>query len=223
MTVNCQPIYNAFMVTSTSKNIIEYLETHKKATAKELAEFLGISRQALHRQLLKLINNGKLAKYGRPPKVLYQAKENSLTQYSEPRVLELNTDKIKEVLNRVLPKYPAAFAYIFGSTATGHRHKDSDVDVAIGFSEPVGDNVFYKIFNEICGKLAIPSEQLDLKNFSELPLPVRFRVIRDGKLLYLKDPKTHRDMAVKTLEYYHDEEPFFRYAAGEFFKKFAVI
>lgn len=130
-------------------------------------------------------------------------------------------ENLKQNLAPVLSKYPVAFAYIFGSLATGRLHKDSDMDIALGFSQAVSDDVFYNIFNELNNQLGIPSEKLDLKNFSELPLAVRFRVIRDGKLIYLNDEATHRDMAVKTVDYYHDEEPFFQYAMNEFFKNAA--
>lgn len=108
----------------------------------------------------------------------------------------------------VLKRYPGvAFAYVYGSTAKGKTHKASDLDIALGFSRAVSDETFYKIFNELDDQLAIPAEKLDLKNFAELPLAVRFRVVRDGKLIYLKDYKTHREMVFKTIDFYHDELP----------------
>ena len=120
---------------------------------------------------------------------------------------KLNINTIKQALSAVLSNYPLAFAYVFGSVVTGHIHQDSDVDIALGFSRAVGDEVFYEIFNRLYSRLGIASEKLDLKNFAELPLTVRFRVIRDGKLIYLKDQKIHRDMAARTLGFYHDHYP----------------
>ena len=119
----------------------------------------------------------------------------------------VNIEEIKKILNHTLADYPVAFAYVFGSSLSSHRVQESDVDVALGFSKPVSDGLFYEIFKTLNSRLSLPTEKLDLKNFADLPLLVRFRVIRDGKLVYLKDEKIHRQMAVKTIDYYHDEAP----------------
>lgn len=130
-----------------------------------------------------------------------------------------NLNSIKDILSRVLAEYPVAFAYIFGSRAAGQAHRESDMDIAVGFSKPVTDEIFYEIFNRLYSGLGIPSEKLDLKNFAELPLALRFRVIRDGKLLYIKDQKTHRDMATRTLDFYHDNYPVMQKFNQIFFKQ----
>lgn len=60
------------MKTDTSKRIIEYISEREKATAAELVDYLVISRQAVFKQLRQLIENKKLVKFGKPPKVYYQ-------------------------------------------------------------------------------------------------------------------------------------------------------
>jgi len=118
---------------------------------------------------------------------------------------QINITELKTIIDRVLPNYPVAFAYVFGSVAKKQTHGESDLDIALGFSKKIEDDLFYKIFNKLASELKIRSEELDLKNFAELPLSVRFRVIRDGSLIYLKDEKIHRGAALKTLNFYHDE------------------
>ncbi|MFN7160268.1 MAG: winged helix-turn-helix transcriptional regulator [Candidatus Gracilibacteria bacterium] len=59
------------MKTLTGQKIVEYIEEHSQATAKELSEFLNISPQALFRQLAKLQERGQITKIGTPPKVFY--------------------------------------------------------------------------------------------------------------------------------------------------------
>lgn len=63
------------MKSATKKDILEYIKDKNQARANELADFFGISRQALHRHLKKLQDEGALYKIGRPPKVFYLLKE----------------------------------------------------------------------------------------------------------------------------------------------------
>lgn len=71
MTVNGQPCYNISMTTDTSSKILRYLQEKGSASAKEMADYLGISKQALFKQLAKLIDSGQISKMGTPPKVAY--------------------------------------------------------------------------------------------------------------------------------------------------------
>lgn len=63
------------MKTETSAKIAEYIKKNKQATAKELVDYLEISRQALFRQLSKLLKNNQIYKVGAPPKVFYFTQE----------------------------------------------------------------------------------------------------------------------------------------------------
>lgn len=66
------------MKTETSSKIQEYIRDHRQATAKELANFLKISPQALFRQLAKLQEKDIIKKIGRPPRVFYFIKEQTV-------------------------------------------------------------------------------------------------------------------------------------------------
>lgn len=138
---------------------------------------------------------------------------------------QINIKVIKEALAKVLPSHPVAFAYVFGSQASGKIHPESDLDLCFGLLPPYPEN-FADLHDELLMKinalLPIRTEKLDISFFHRLPLPVRFRVIRDGKLLYLKQPLEHRLRAVQTIARYHDEEPFFRKAAEAFFTRMAA-
>lgn len=70
----------------TKTKIVNYLTEKKQASAKELSDFLNISRQALYKQLTKLISNKKISKIGRPPKVLYfiNKPESNIAEYDLP-------------------------------------------------------------------------------------------------------------------------------------------
>ncbi len=55
---------------NNAEKITQYLKTNQ-ATVNEIADYLSISRQAVHRILNKLIDEGAITKIGRPPKVYY--------------------------------------------------------------------------------------------------------------------------------------------------------
>jgi predicted nucleotidyltransferase len=137
------------------------------------------------------------------------------------------TDSQIEVLQKYLANTPAAFAYVFGSAVSGTGDKESDIDVAVGFSQQPGqadkeDAILDAIVEPVASALGVVPEKLDIKNFSQLPLSLRFRVVRDGKLIYLKDIASQRSQAVRAMREYDDEKPFFDLANKAFFNRYAV-
>lgn len=72
------------MVTDTKDKIVEYIKKTHQARAHDLAEYLNISTQATHRQLNKLISEGKLQKAGKPPLVFYilSSNENNINSHA---------------------------------------------------------------------------------------------------------------------------------------------
>ncbi len=133
----------------------------------------------------------------------------------------INLETIQRAFNKTLAGYPVAFAYVFGSVAKGQTHKDSDLDIALGFSENISDELLLDIQAAINKALPIATNKLDIQNFTELPLIVRFRIIRDGRLLYLKDPKIQHQMALQTANFYHDEYPVLQKFNNLFLKQIA--
>jgi biotin operon repressor len=61
--------------------IEDYIKARGQVTVNDLVDYLGVSRQAVHRQVKKLTQEGTLQKVGRPPKVFYLlAQENKQLQ-----------------------------------------------------------------------------------------------------------------------------------------------
>ncbi len=61
---------------NNSEKIIKHLERNQ-TTVNELTEYLGISRQATHKILRKLLENGQITKSGKPPKVFYSISQKA--------------------------------------------------------------------------------------------------------------------------------------------------
>ncbi len=78
------------MRTNTSVRIIEYIRENRQLRAHDLAHLLSISGTAIHKQLKKLIAEGKLEKIGKPPKVYYVLASEKLTKptFVNPNVLK---------------------------------------------------------------------------------------------------------------------------------------
>ncbi len=67
------------MKTNTSEKIIGYITTNKQARAHDIGRIFNIGQPAVHRQLKKLVEQGKLQKIGKPPLVFYLLKPNIQT------------------------------------------------------------------------------------------------------------------------------------------------
>lgn len=133
--------------------------------------------------------------------------------------------RLAALLRTYLAKKPVSFIYLFGSVAKGTADSMSDLDLAVAFQKNFSNKKEDSIIDEIASFLAtelhIPFEKIDIKIFSELPLRIRFRVIRDGQLVYLKDIAHQREEVIATMKLYHDEKPFFDLAQKAFLKRYA--
>ncbi len=93
--------------------IIAYLEQAKTSSVNDLVDQLGISRQAIHRILKDLLDEKKVTKIGRPPKVFY-----TIAPLSYAKVT--NYPDIDKDLNKVIDN---EFLYItpLGSNLGGYE------------------------------------------------------------------------------------------------------
>lgn len=67
------------MKTDTSEKIIGYIAINKQARAHDIGRIFNIGQPAVHRQLKKLVEQGKLQKIGKPPLVFYVLKPKTQT------------------------------------------------------------------------------------------------------------------------------------------------
>lgn len=92
---------------------------------------------------------------------------------------------------------------LFGSVARGCARPFSDVDLCIVTKKNTPDAVRMEL-------LSYGSEKIDVSIFSDLPVQIRFRVIKEGRILFVKDFLTLHRIRVATVREYLDLEPFIK-------------
>lgn len=99
-----------------------------------------------------------------------------------------------------------ALVTIFGSSATGRRREESDIDIGIVFDdtsrqqrEPVAvyDELREEMRKHFSGKI-------DLVYLEDSSLSLRYRAITDGKILYENRDGGGADYKEKVLKHYFD-------------------
>jgi len=92
---------------------------------------------------------------------------------------------------------------LFGSVARGCARPYSDVDLCIVTKKNTPDAVRMEL-------LSYGSKKIDVSIFSDLPVQIRFRVLKEGKILFFKESLALHRIKVATVREYLDFEPFLR-------------
>jgi predicted nucleotidyltransferase len=118
----------------------------------------------------------------------------TLPQYKQHAEHAKRIDKIIEPLKK---NRDVISIYLFGSYARGREKPFSDIDICVIAAKGADRD-------EI---LSHSSKKIDISIFHDLPLSMRFRVLKEGRLLFLRDElKLHR-IIVATIGSYLDFKP----------------
>jgi hypothetical protein len=120
---------------------------------------------------------------------------------------------MQEILQKISlaldPEPDIAFAYLFGSVATGRSGPLSDVDVAVHF-HPAGEaRSRFKRRLQLMSKLAkaLKRDDVDVVPLQDAPVDLAFEILKHGKLIFSKDEAAKATFVFETLRKYHDEAP----------------
>lgn len=110
-------------------------------------------------------------------------------------------NKKEELLQEV--KRLAEFSHVnaivlFGSRARGTENSDSDIDLAV-FTEGATDEQEFELLKKEDG--------LDICAFSRPPLVIQFRIVKEGKILFVKNEKILHNIYMNTIRDYLDFIP----------------
>lgn len=116
---------------------------------------------------------------------------------------------LAERLRSSLESAPAGVvaAYLYGSEARGEARPDSDVDVAVLFSEPT-EPVLANAASRIEGELErVLRRPVHLVELNRAPADLIHRVLRDGLVLLDRDRAARLAFEVRARNEYFDLEP----------------
>lgn len=84
------------------------------------------------------------------------------------------------------------FAILFGSSCRGRTHKFSDLDVGVYVSRSLS-------VRELLDRIPLLERPVDLKILNDAPPLFRLRVLREGKILFVKDERVLKRFVYETL------------------------
>ncbi|MCX6691011.1 MAG: nucleotidyltransferase domain-containing protein [Methanoregula sp.] len=92
---------------------------------------------------------------------------------------------------------------LFGSVARGQARSISDIDLCIVTPRDLPQSGRWDL-------LSYGSQMIDLNLFWDLPVTIRFRAIREGRVLFCKDTLLFHRIKVDTVREYFDVAPLVR-------------
>lgn len=112
-------------------------------------------------------------------------------------------EKVKKILaelvNKIRENKNVIAVILFGSYAKRRATPISDTDVCI---------VSKKLKEVEKAKIeALGNEKIRIVFFDELPLPIKFRIFKEGKFLYLKDERFVNSLKAETISIFLDFKP----------------
>ncbi len=97
-------------------------------------------------------------------------------------------------------------AYLFGSLARGTAGPLSDIDVALLTGNPSeGEAACARTMDALCRRLR--TSRVDIVSLADAPVPLRYRVIRDGLLVTCGDTAAVQRFVADTILQYLDFKP----------------
>jgi uncharacterized protein len=109
-----------------------------------------------------------------------------------------NMEKI--IVETLKNKVSPFLIYLFGSTANGNLHKDSDIDIAyLSNYENLDKYKLFLIAQEIAAKC---NRDVDLIDLNQASTVFRAQVVHTGRVLYCTDNQKKAEFELKTLKMY---------------------
>lgn len=128
--------------------------------------------------------------------------EESFMQHFVPPVTIPGIGDAQGVIDNLAAHQEVIAIILFGSVARGQSRKFSDIDICV-ITKKVPETVKMDL-------LSYGSEKIDVSLFHELPITIRFQVIREGKILACRDTLALHAIMADTVREYLDIAPFIR-------------
>lgn len=116
----------------------------------------------------------------------------------------MDLETLKACIAQALSPFPEVRAvYLFGSAATGRSRTDSDLDLGVVTSHPLG-----KVKLDLLAALAAQGlDRVDLVPLNEADVVLRYEVVRPNCLVYARHDFDHGAFFSKAVREYFDLMP----------------
>ena len=121
-----------------------------------------------------------------------------------------NLDEHRQALEAYFASLDSVvLAYLFGSQARGKAGLLSDVDVAVLLASQPDDGHCFDVRLEVIGGLMdiLHFSNVDVAILNQVPLALRYRIVRDGILLFCRDRRAMVAFKARTVSEYLDFKP----------------
>lgn len=111
-------------------------------------------------------------------------------------------DEILRSLKKFLEKDPnILFALVFGSAAEGKLRNDSDIDVAVYIKKLLNPLEYLKLATELSEMI---KREIHLVVLNEASPLLRHQIMKNNKILFIKDFDTYANFREKTMTDYDE-------------------
>ena len=119
---------------------------------------------------------------------------------------ERTVEQVRTNLLSVLPSHTCLFAYLFGSMANNRSSRLSDIDIALFLNPSLPKEECFDIQLLTTAKLdrVIEDRRADILILNDAPLRLKFRVLKDGILLFSFDEMQRVQFEMQTYLSYFD-------------------
>ncbi len=112
-------------------------------------------------------------------------------------------EKIKELLGKARKDREILAVMVFGSAARGEAHRD--IDICIVLNKKLES---LKMSRKALQYSSV-SDRFDVHVFQQLPLYIRSRILKEGKILFCRDSSALFDIAMLTIKEFEDFKPIY--------------
>ena len=112
----------------------------------------------------------------------------------------MSETSLKRLLEKAERDEAILAVFLFGSVARGERTATSDVDVALVMRDPSLDAA--EVFRKRLEYMELPG--LDVHVFQRLPIYVRQRVLKEGRVLFVRNEDALYELAFRTVQAFED-------------------
>lgn len=132
--------------------------------------------------------------------------------YLESSIIMINENNIQKLIEFASGDSDVVSVILFGSAARSEDNTQSDVDICIILKRYNYSKIFLSK-----KKLKFIAEfgNLDIQIYQQLPVYIRQRILKEGKILFCKDEDELYNVAFETIQQYEDFKPIYEYYLQE--------